>query len=112
MRKEIFLRAEGMKGRVTQQGTSFKGDKEFYTFTGEDGKEDPEAPIVTLACDGKKTYIDSCTCKHCAVHGAAAEMVHNRLVLCSYKLAVLKALPLIEVLEDEDTPLDKFKRKK
>lgn len=44
------------------------------------------SPMVIFETDGNKTYIKSCSCKHCSIYGGMPE------VLCSYKVAVIKSL--------------------
>ena len=78
MRVGIFEKAEKLKEKVIFEGSG----QDMYFFSVGDYK-------VTLKLAEGKTMIWGCTCMHCSVfHGICPE------VLCSYKLAVLKALPL------------------
>ena len=45
--------------------------------------------MVTLACDGKNTYVESCTCQAHSIHQGTSERLENKLMLCSYVLACL-----------------------
>jgi len=66
------------------QGIRFYSIK---TFTKGNG-EIIEDISISLHCDGNKTHI-SCTCSHCSIfEGVSPE------VLCSYKVALIKSLPL------------------
>ena len=47
---------------------------------------------VCIACDGKKTYVESCTCQFHSIHQGIAEKLENKLILCSYILASLNYL--------------------
>ncbi len=78
MRTSIFKKAEELKSKVFFQGSGRNLD--YFSFEDLDN-----APVVTLECDGKGT-IATCVCSHCSIH--------TYRYLCSYKIAVLKALPL------------------
>ena len=78
MRKDIFWKAEKLKYDVEMAG-SVHG-KEYYKINDVD---------VVLKTENKVTTFHNCTCKHCSVHG---DKITN--VLCSHKIAVLKAIPL------------------
>ncbi len=123
MRLSIFKRGEILKDKVIfegeARGTSYFSFKDLYKrckpcngtgktqkIDGLDIGEDLPCTIchgkgklrervdITIKSDGKKTFIDSCTCIHCSVHGARSIRCEDRLTLCSYKIAVLKALPI------------------
>ena len=81
MRLTIFKKAEKLKDKVVCQG-DIRG-KSFYTF-----KEIENPPLVTLTCNGKYTYLESCTCTHHGLHGGVTDMK----ILCAYVLAVYKKI--------------------
>ena len=55
-----------------------------------DGTGQINNPVkVCLACDGKKTYVESCTCTMHSIHQGTAERLENKLILCSYVLSCL-----------------------
>lgn len=78
MRNSIFVKAEKLKDKVTFEGSG--RNLEWYSI-----KEVENPPSISLSCDGKGTEM-TCTCKSCSIH--------THKYLCSYKIAVLKALPL------------------
>ena len=86
MRQSIFKKAELLKDKVVEQGSL--DNKSFYSF------EIDNAPLITIICNRKYTYIESCTCQHCSIFHGIAERVKNHSMLCSYKIAVIKALPI------------------
>lgn len=84
MNKSIFKKAEELVDKVVFQGS--KEHKGYFVFN------ISKTPLITIASDGKKTYIESCTCKHHSVHQGMAERMENKLMLCSYSIAVIKSL--------------------
>lgn len=80
MRLSIFKKAEELKDKVVFEGSGTIRGLDYFSFKGLDNP-----PIVTLDCDGKGTKM-TCTCKSCSIH--------THKYLCSYKVAILKALPL------------------
>ncbi len=89
MRFSIFKKAEELKDKVIEDGEAF--NKAYFTF-----EEIENPPLITLALEkGKYTFIESCTCTHCSTHLAVAEL-KGKLNLCSYKIAVLKAIPILK----------------
>ena len=85
MRTAIFKKAEGLKVIVIEDG-SIRG-KSYYTF-----KDTENPPLITLACNGKYTYLESCTCTHHSIYGGGPKVDMKNL--CSYVIAVYKVLPL------------------
>ena len=58
-----------------------------------DGTGQINDPVnVCIANDGKKTYVESCTCTFHSIHQGTAEKLENKLILCSYILACLSYL--------------------
>ena len=78
MRKSIFVKAEKLKHLV-----KLEDENENHTYFDVDGKK------LVLAFNGKYHYIASCTCTHCAIFQGLDDKV-----LCSYRIALMKALPL------------------
>ena len=79
MRYSIFQYGEDITDIVFVGETP---NKAFFKVKGE---------LVSLACNGKYTYIESCTCKHCSTHMAVAEL-RNNIQLCKRKIALIKWL--------------------
>jgi len=79
MRTSIFRNAEFLKDKVVEEGQS--RDKIFFTF-----KDIKDPPAITLTCNGKYTYLETCTCSHHSIHGGVTGMK----MLCQYVLAVYK----------------------
>jgi|TARA_Y100000310_G_scaffold344207_1_gene455727 hypothetical protein len=82
MRIRIFKNAESLKDKVICEGES--EDKLFFTF-----KDIKDPPLVTIHCNGKYTYLESCTCMAHSIHGGVINMKN----LCQYVLAVYKIYP-------------------
>ena len=87
MRQAIWVKAEKLKNKVKPVGEVRDKRGKISYFEVEDVQ-------IEIICDGKKTFINSCTCTHCSVHSAKAQICENKLALCSYKIAVMKALPI------------------
>jgi len=82
MRRAIFWKSLKLVDKVIQEGEAH--NREFFSF-----KDIEDPPKITICYEDKKTLIEVCTCTNCSVLGGVYPAV-----LCSYKLAVLKALPL------------------
>ena len=95
MRQSIWRKAELLKDQVKfiGEGRDRKGKISYFEVG------DVQIEII---CDGKKTFVNSCTCTHCSVHSAKAQICENKLALCSYKIAVMKALPINTELFTKD----------
>ena len=83
MRISIFKKAEELKERVVKQGEL--RDRAYFTF-----KDVESPPLITLACNGKFTYLESCSCLQHSIHGGLPQV--NMKNLCAYVLAVYKSL--------------------
>jgi len=76
MRFSIFSKAEKLKNEVKLETET--NDRAYFDI---DGKK------VCLVCNGKYTYIESCTCQHCSLH-----LPFCPQILCSYRIALIKYL--------------------
>lgn len=94
MRQSIFKKAELLKEKVKHTGDA-RGRKGKISYF------EVEDVLIEIICDGKKTFVNSCTCTHCSVHDGRSQRRENRLTLCSYKIAVLKALPMPTIFNKE-----------
>lgn len=92
MRKSIFKKAEKLKDLVVLDGEIEieRGEeiikKSYFTF-----KEIADPPLITLANNGKYTYLESCTCTSCSIHLGTASL-EGKHPLCSYQIAIMKYL--------------------
>ncbi len=82
IRKTIFNKAKKLVDKVVLEGTG--RNKEFYTF-----REIDDAPSVIINYQDGKTELESCSCTNCSVYGGLYGGI-----LCSYRIAVIKAIPL------------------
>ena len=80
MRKSIFVKAEKLKHLVKLEGETL--DKAYFDVDG--------IKICLAVKDGKYTHLESCVCDLHSIHGGITDMKP----LCSYVLAVYKALSL------------------
>jgi len=82
----IFVKGEKLKDTVTSDGDA--RSMKFYKVL-----DDGEDHLVTLETNGKYQYV-GCTCKHDSIYGPHAIRTKHTMVLCSHKIALIKALPL------------------
>lgn len=57
--------------------------KSYFSF-----KDIKDPPSITITCNGRYSYLESCSCVHCSVYGG----ITNMKQLCAYALAVYKSL--------------------
>jgi len=97
MRMSIFNKANKLKELVVFEGESMDKKRNFFDV---DGKK------LVISFNGKYHFVESCTCTHCSLFQGLDDKV-----LCSYRIALLKALPLKQELFDMKIKVDKSLKK-
>ena len=69
------------------EAEKLKNEVKLETETNDRAYFDIDGKKVCLVCNGKYTYIESCTCQHCSLH-----LPFCPQILCSYRIALIKYL--------------------
>ncbi len=83
----LCKKANQLVDKVVCEGTYSVGGttKTYFSF-----KDIKDPPAITITCNGKYTFLESCSCSQHSIHGGLPEV--NMKQLCSYCLAVYKSL--------------------